>query len=96
MGGSPPCLADLRDQVDGVFCWCIRCSHNAVVPLDVLIARLGPSLPFPAVHGRLRCQACGSTEIEARPDWRGLGQVTRHLPPIPQIESVDPIDVEAG
>jgi hypothetical protein len=78
----PPTLAYLTREVTDIFCWCHRCSHNAIVPLAVLIARLGPDLPFPAVHGRLRCQACGSKDIAARPNWKGLGQVTRHLPPV--------------
>jgi hypothetical protein len=76
----PPTLGYLAGDPDctGVFCWCNRCHHNSVIPLAAMIAQLGPDLPFPSVHGRLRCQACGSKDIHARPDWRSLGQVTRH------------------
>jgi hypothetical protein len=52
--------------------------NHAVLPVAVLIARCGPGLPFPMVHGRLRCQACGSKDIHARPNWKGLGVVARH------------------
>lgn len=43
--------------------------HSGTIPLDTLIARFGPDLRFPEIHGRLRCQACGSRDIHARPDW---------------------------
>ena len=75
-----PTLADIQERCDGVFCWCNRCSHNAELPIGAIIAQLGPSLPFPEIHGRLRCQACGSKDVAARPAWVGLGQVTRHTP----------------
>ena len=52
------------------------------MPLAALIAELGPCLPFPMVHGRLRCQACGSRDIHARPDWPKVGQVARHGPSV--------------
>lgn len=74
----PPTLAEVQEHTDGIFCWCHRCDHNAVLPVAVLIAHCGPGLPFPAVHGRLRCQACGSKDIHARPHWKGLGVVARH------------------
>jgi hypothetical protein len=35
---APPTLAWLARDVAGIFCWCNRCSHNAVLPLDALIA----------------------------------------------------------
>jgi hypothetical protein len=43
------------------------------VPIGVLVARLGPALPFPSVHGRLCCDTCGSRDIAARPDWPKIG-----------------------
>ena len=75
---TPPTRAQLSRNVTVVFCWCNRCGHNDVVPLPVIIARLGPGLPFPMAYGRLRCQACGEKDIHARPDWPKIGQVTRH------------------
>lgn len=77
---EPPTLADVRSYGVDVFCWCNRCHHHAVLPIAILIAQCGPGLPFPAVHGRLRCQACGSRDIHARPNWRGLGTVAWHGP----------------
>lgn len=77
---DPPTLGYLARDVKGIFAWCNGCDHNAVVPLAVLIAQLGPSLPFPMIHGRLRCQACGSKDIHARPDWPSIGQVAQHTP----------------
>lgn len=78
----PATLRDLAvdDQCNGVFCWCNRCSHNDVLPLASLIPQLGPDYPVTAVLGRLRCQACGSKDIAARPSWRSLGVVARHQP----------------
>jgi hypothetical protein len=64
---------------------------DAVLPIAVLIAHCGPALPFPHVHGRLRCQACGSKDIHARPNWPLLGQVTRHLPPVRTHDNLTPI-----
>ena len=66
-----------REQVD-VFCWCNRCAHNAVVPVELLVAQLGPDFPVPDVGAHLRCSGCGSKDIAARPAWPSLGQVTRH------------------
>ena len=87
---DPPTLADVRSYGVDVFCWCNRCHHHAVQPIDVLIAHCGPALPFPAVHGRLRCQACGSKDIHARPNWRGLGVVARHAPAVADTDAAEP------
>lgn len=77
----PANLADLRAQGVDVFCWCNRCSHNAVLPLDSLIPRLGPQCPVPEVGARLVCSSCGARDVATRPAWKGLGQVTSHEPP---------------
>jgi hypothetical protein len=75
---NPPTLAQVKDYGVDVFCWCNRCSHHAVLPVDVLISQCGAATPFPALHGRLRCQVCGTKDIHARPNWKGLGVVARH------------------
>jgi hypothetical protein len=75
---DPPTLAEIKEYGVDVFCWCNRCSHNGVVEIDVLIAHCGPLLSFPSIHGLMRCQACGSKDIAARPNWRGLGVVAKH------------------
>ncbi len=77
----PATLADLKAQGVDVFCWCNRCSHNAVLPLASLIPRLGPQCPVPEVGARLVCSSCGARDVATRPAWKGLGQVTSHEPP---------------
>jgi len=74
----PATLADLRAQGVEVFCWCNRCSHNAVLPLDSLLPLLGHFCPVPEIGARLVCSACGSKDVATRPAWKGLGQVTSH------------------
>ena len=71
-------LGDLAATEVGVFCWCNRCGHNAVVATGQLIGELGPGFPVPEVGTRMRCSGCGSKDVATRPDWPGLGQVTRH------------------
>jgi hypothetical protein len=57
----PPRLRDLPNHgVTHIWCWCNRCHHNDMVSLAMLMVRFGMDLPFPSIHGRLRCAACGS------------------------------------
>jgi hypothetical protein len=77
---EPSTLVDVQSHGVDVFCWCNCCCHHAVLPVAVRIARLGPGLPFPTVHGGLRCQACSMKDIHAPPNWRGLGTVAWHGP----------------
>ncbi len=71
-------LGELAAAGVEVFCWCNRCGHNAVVETAPLMAELGPGYPVPEVGARMRCTGCGSKDVATRPDWPGLGQVTRH------------------
>ena len=71
-------LGDLLERDVGIFCWCNRCGHNASLDSRRLVAELGPVFPVPEVGARLRCSGCGSKDIATRPDWKSLGQVTRH------------------
>jgi hypothetical protein len=41
----PPTLAQVAGYGVDVFYWCNRCSHHAVLPVAVLIAHLGLTLP---------------------------------------------------
>jgi hypothetical protein len=50
----PPTLAQVQGYGADVFCWCNRCHHHVVLAIAVLIARLEPGFPFPAVHGPSR------------------------------------------
>lgn len=77
-------LAALIDHAIGVYCWCNRCGHSATLPLEGLIARLGPNAPLAAMAARLRCSVCGARDIAARPAWPSLGQVSSHGRSTPQ------------
>ena len=79
MREPPPVLSDLLAQGLGIFCWCNRCGHNAEVPVQALIARLGPTLPVPALARHMRCAGCGGRDISARPAWPPKGPVSQHL-----------------
>lgn len=71
-------LGELAAQGVDVFCWCNRCSHNAVVATARLVAELGPALPVPEVGAHMRCTGCASKDVATRPAWPSLGQVARH------------------
>ena len=71
-------LGDLAHGGIDVFCWCNRCSHNAVVPVTLLVKQLGPALPVPDVGVHMRCTGCGAKDVATRPAWRSPGQVSRH------------------
>jgi hypothetical protein len=46
-----------------VFCRCNRCHHHAVLPVAVLIAHCGPTLPFPMIAGLTRSLRSGSSPV---------------------------------
>jgi hypothetical protein len=73
-------LGELAADGLGVFCWCNRCGHNAVLEIGRLVGELGAAFPVPEVGGRLRCTGCGGKDIATRPAWPGLGPVTSHAP----------------
>lgn len=77
-------LGELQQEGIGIFCWCNRCGHNAVMPVSVFIAQFGPVFPVPDIGAHLRCSGCGSKNIAARPAWPSLGQVTRHHESAPE------------
>lgn len=76
--GSATVLSELEAQDIDVFCWCNRCSHNAQIATERLVAELGPDFPVPEVGARLRCSGCGSKDIATRPAWPSPGTVARH------------------
>ena len=71
-------LGDLREAGLALFFWCNRCGHNAVIATEALIAVLAPGTPVPAIGQRMRCSACGGSDISTRPAWPSAGPVTRH------------------
>lgn len=81
-------LGELAADGLGVFCWCNRCGHNAVLEIGRLVDELGAAFPVPEVGGRLRCTGCGGKDIATRPAWPGLGPVTSHTPD-PETEPVE-------
>ena len=48
----PPTLADLAADPGELIASCQNCHHNAVPPVDPVLARYGPMTPFPEVKGR--------------------------------------------
>ncbi|NNG02687.1 MAG: hypothetical protein HKM95_01120 [Inquilinus sp.] len=74
----PVVLGALAERGVGVFCWCNRCHHNAIVTSTQLIDQLGPDFPIPEVGAQMRCSGCGSKDVATRPDWPSQGQITRH------------------
>lgn len=83
-------LGNLPDSVPGIFCWCNRCGHNAVVAIAVLIAQFGPGCAVPEIGARMRCSGCGSKDVATRPDWPSLGQVTQHVAGAPSRPEISP------
>ena len=71
-------LDELKREGIDIFCWCNRCGHNAVLPVGLVIAQLGPGFPVPEVGAHTRCGGCGGKDVATRPAWPSLGQVTRH------------------
>jgi hypothetical protein len=89
-------LGELWQERVDIFCWCNRCAHNSVLPVELFIAQLGPDFPVPDVGAHLRCSGCGSKDIAARPAWPSLGQVARHQAPQKRTPDADkPADAPA-
>ncbi len=66
--GLPPTLAYLAPQAVGIDAECHDCHHKAVLGFELFLARYG-DMPFPAFTRLLKCSACGSRKIDARPMW---------------------------
>jgi hypothetical protein len=54
---TPPNFADLAADPGELVASCQRCHHDAVLPVAPVLARYGPTTPFPEVKGRFRCSA---------------------------------------
>lgn len=52
--------------------YCIGCGHHGELPVAPLIARFGRAYPIPDVAKHCRCKACGSKQVETRPQFRSL------------------------
>lgn len=80
-GMRVPRLGDLATGNLGVFCWCNRCGHNAVMAAEALIRRMGAEVPVPEIGSRMRCSACDSKNVATRPAWPQRGAIARHHRP---------------
>ena len=69
----PPTLRFLSRDVDAISAHCLTCGYKGTLPLAPLLERHGET-PFPTFARKLKCSACGSREIEARPAWRNPTQ----------------------
>jgi hypothetical protein len=80
----PPTLADLAAEPGELIASCRNCHHNAFRPVVPVLARYGPTTPFPKAGGRSRCSACGSRRVDVRPSWskHSPGQITCHTAPL--------------
>src|SRR3954463_13505415 len=76
----PPTLANLAANPGELLASCQNCHHDAVLPVAPVLARYGPTTPFPEVKGRFRCSACGSRQVDVRPNWSRCspGQIAHH------------------
>jgi hypothetical protein len=50
---TPPTLADLAAVPSELIASCQNSHHNAVLPVDPVLARYSPTIPFPEVEGRV-------------------------------------------
>ena len=81
---SPPTLADLMADPGELDVTCLDCHHNTIMPVAALLPRYAAETaaetPFPEVWGGFRCSACGSRQVDVRPNWsrHSPGQITRH------------------
>ena len=76
----PPTLADLAADPGELIASCQKCRHDAVLPVAPALARDGPTTPSPEVKVRFRCSACGSRQVDVRPNWsrHSPGQIAHH------------------
>lgn len=76
----PVVLGDLIHRGIDVQCWCNRCPHHAILPVNMLLVRFGADCAIPEIGARLRCSGCGSKDVATRPNWSSLGLVAQHSP----------------
>ena len=68
-----------RDKDPNIYAYCNRCNYSTVVPLSLLLVKLGPGHAVPAVGSRLVCSSCGSRDIGSRPNWPdNIGVAAHH------------------
>jgi hypothetical protein len=71
-------IGDLARHGAKLAVWCQLCGRHRLLHVAPLIIRLGRSTPLDEVARQLKCSACGSRQIEARPHYPSLGVVASH------------------
>jgi hypothetical protein len=66
--GPSPTLEYLSHQAVGIDAECHDCHHKAVLGFELFLEHAG-DMPFPEFSRLLKCSACGSRKIDARPVW---------------------------
>jgi hypothetical protein len=66
--GPPPTLDHLSRQAVGIEAECESCRRKVVLGFERFLQRYG-AMPFPAFTRLLKCSACGSRQVFARPIW---------------------------
>lgn len=70
MTDDPPTLQFLLDSdVQQILAWCNDCHHNRELSTAMLIAKSPPGTLLPELVGRLKCLACGSSNVSPRPGY---------------------------
>src|ERR1700724_131323 len=60
-------LAQLRASYGWVWARCgLPCAHDAAIPLDPIVTRLGGDAPAESLRSRLRCTECGGRSATLR------------------------------
>jgi hypothetical protein len=78
-----PTLADLVADPGELIASCQNSHHNAVMPVDPVLARYGPTTPFPEVKGRFRCSVQRAAPGRWMSGRTGRGTRPARLPATP-------------
>jgi hypothetical protein len=73
---SPVTLSDLAHEGKLLWVYCTGCGRER--DLDPLSLPLPGETPVPSVGKRMKCSACGSRKIDARPELCPGGVVAMH------------------
>jgi hypothetical protein len=66
---APPSWCGSRGGVDAIAAERLACCHSREIPLAPFLERHGDTR-FPDFARRLKCSACNSRDVEARPPWK--------------------------
>lgn len=66
---GPATLGEQEARGLPLLVYCNRCPHHGTLPVAPLIARFGRNFPIPDVAKHCRCTACGSRDVQTRPNF---------------------------